>query len=455
MAALTNLAGFPGREVQFTKTGALNDPADLDGSAAFVSGQGLTDLFVISHGWNNDMDEARALYANVFAKVAGVLAGGTVRGLGGRKFGVLEILWPSKKFAERDLIPSGAAGAASVVSDNDLLEHLEGLKGVFDAPGADHALEQAKALVPRLEDSPQAQREFADLVRSALPPLGGNDPEEATDRFASQKGDTLLKRLKEPVVVLAPKGGQPGGAAGLVGDVLRGAGDAIGGAVRGVQGAIVDAGRGINDAAERFLNLTTYFQMKERAGVVGRGGVYQVLRKVRESSPKVKIHLIGHSFGGRLVTAAALGPDGQPPVKPETMTLLQAAFSHNGFAPVYDGTHDGFFRRVVSGNQVAGPVLITHTANDKAVGIAYALASRISGETGAAIGDANDAFGGIGRNGAIKTPEAVFIDLGPVGSPYAFVPGTLFNLHADVIADHGDIAKDQVAYALLSAVATT
>jgi len=49
---------------------------------------------------------------------------------------------------------------------------------------------------------------------------------------------------------------------------------------------------------------------------------------------------------------------------------------------------------------VAGPILITHTANDKAVGIAYALASRISGQTGAALGDATDVFGGIGRNGA-------------------------------------------------------
>jgi len=211
----------------------------------------------------------------------------------------------------------------------------------------------------------------------------------------------------------------------------------------------------MTDAAERLLNYATYYQMKERAGLVGRGGVYQVLRKVRETAPGVKIHLIGHSFGGRLVTAAALGPGGQPPVQPATMTLLQAAFSHNGFAPQYDGKHDGFFRSVVADKKVTGPVLISHTANDQAVGIAYALASRISGETGAALGDANDVYGGIGRNGAVKTSEAVFLELGDVGAQYDFAAGTLYNLHADVITEHNDICKDQVAYALLTAAATT
>jgi hypothetical protein len=35
-------------------------------------------------------------------------------------------------------------------------------------------------------------------------------------------------------------------------------------------------------------------------------------------------------------------------------------------------------------------MLITRTRNDKAVGIAYPIASRINGVTAAALGDAND-----------------------------------------------------------------
>ena len=67
------------------------------------------------------------------------------------------------------------------------------------------------------------------------------------------------------------------------------------------------------------------------------------------------------------------------------MTLLQAAFSHNGFAVKFDHKHDGAFRTVLGEKRVAGPVLITHTKNDKAVGIAYPLASRIArdGDIGA------------------------------------------------------------------------
>jgi hypothetical protein len=195
--------------------------------------------------------------------------------------------------------------------------------------------------------------------------------------------------------------------------------------------------------------------MKERAGTVGRGGAYNVLRAVRTSVPAVKVHLIGHSFGGRLVSAAALGPDGQPPVEPASMTLLQAAFSHYGFGVAKGEAPEGFFRRVVAGNQVAGPVLVTHTANDRAVGLAYAIASRVAGQSGAALGDAADLYGGIGRNGALNTPEAAFLTLGAVGATYPFGPRKVFNLHADVITGHSDICKDEVASALLSAVATT
>ncbi len=251
-----------------------------------------------------------------------------------------------------------------------------------------------------------------------------------------------MVRLKEPIVVLQGKQAGKGGAANLLGDAACAAGNAI-----------VDAGKGMAAAAGRLLNLTTYYQMKERAEIVGRGGVYQILRKIRDAKLKVRLHLAGHSFGGRLVTSAALGPPGGPAIKPETMMLMQAAFSHNGFAAKYDGKNDGFFRQVVAAKRVNGPILITHTANDKAVGIAYALASRISGVTGAALGDASDIYGGIGRNGAVKTKEAKFLELGEVGTDYDFAPGVLYNLHADVIAEHSDICKAPVVAALLAAVA--
>jgi hypothetical protein len=203
------------------------------------------------------------------------------------------------------------------------------------------------------------------------------------------------------------------------------------------------------------LNFVTYYQMKNRAGVVGQRGVNPLLRRVKTAYPKLKLHLVGHSFGGRLVTATALG-DAAAPVQFETMALLQAAFSHFGFADNYEGTKDGFFRDVITGNRISGPVIITHTANDLAVGLAYPIASRIMRQDSAAIGDANDPYGGIGRNGAQKTPEVEALTMLGPGETYTFKPGRLHNLRADqYISNHSDVRSPAVAHALLSAVAVT
>jgi len=207
-------------------------------------------------------------------------------------------------------------------------------------------------------------------------------------------------------------------------------------------------------AAERFLNLTTYNQMKERAGLVGSSGLNPRLRELRERSPQVRLHLVGHSFGGRLVAAATVGSPGQPAVEPDTVTLVQAAFSHYGFAQNYDPGKDGFFRRMVSDHMTRGPVLITHSIRDMAVGSAYPLATRLAGFAAAGLGDSADRFGGIGRNGAQKTPEAVAGRLQETGTPYNFEPQRVYNLNADnVILGHSEVCIPQVAHAVLSAAA--
>src|SRR5205823_3426700 len=52
-------------------------------------------------------------------------------------------------------------------------------------------------------------------------------------------------------------------------------------------------------------NLTTFYQMKERAGVIGRNGLAPVLNELATRYPGIRMHLAGHSFGARLVTSAA------------------------------------------------------------------------------------------------------------------------------------------------------
>jgi hypothetical protein len=130
------------------------------------------------------------------------------------------------------------------------------------------------------------------------------------------------------------------------------------------------------------------------------------------------------------------------------MTLLLAAFSHNGFSKA------GFFRDVVDRKRIGGPILITHTPNDKAVGLAYPLASRINGDKAMAFGDKNDVFGAIGRNGAQKMEAGEAVD-GPllaVGGDYAFQPGRFFNLEASrFIRDHSDVTGKEICHAVRKA----
>jgi len=446
---MADVEGFPYFEFRVGKADNVIDPAERQRALDFFTSGAVTDMVVMSHGWNNDMDEARGLYRRFLAETRKLLAAGAPP-LGQRKMGVLAVLWPSKKFADDDLIPGQAASLNAAGMTKALGKQIDALKGGFDAPDADEKLAEARALLPKLADSPAAQREFADLIRGLLVAPLGKD-EGANDQFSKLDGDQLLAKLKEPVILPRPAGAGSAGGAQSVG-AAGSAGAASGGAA-----SIGSFFSGIASAANNLLNLTTYYQMKERAGVLGRGSVAALVREIASSPQAPKIHMWGHSFGCRLVTSVALGPEGQPAVSYASMTLMQAAFSHNGFSDGSNKHPKGFFRDVVGApTRVSGPIVITHTGNDRAVGLAYPLASRLAGQDASAIGSASDKFGGLGRNGAQGTPGTEAQNFGKVGTAYGFKSGKLYNLMADkVIFGHSDIVHPETAYAFLSAVAAT
>ncbi|HYY81725.1 MAG TPA: hypothetical protein VFD04_21465 [Actinomycetes bacterium] len=436
---------LPYRTVQFTSTGAVFDAGEAAALLDMAAAPGTTDLLVLCHGWNNTMDEAKATYDSLLRLLRQALAAGQVSNLGDRSFAVFGVLWPSKKWADKDLIAGHAAGVEPAVSDAVLLGQLEELKQALDDPAADAAVERAKQLVPLLEDRQTARQEFAEALLSTVPRTAADEEDATSDLFALP-GDEVMRRLSKPVLPAAgPSAAGQGGATSV--------GDPTGHAAGFFKDLLSSGPKG---AALKLMNFLTYYQMKERAGTVGAGGVYDLLRQVRDRRPDIALHMVGHSFGARLATAATAGPPGKPPVQADSLTLLQAAFSHYGFAQRWDDVHDGFFRAVVANHLVAGPVLITYTKNDLAVGYAYPLASLLRNQVAAGLGDKNDRFGGLGRNGAQKTPEAGDGLLLGVGQAYDFSAGRLYNLNADaVITSHGDIAKEQVTYALLTAIAGT
>jgi hypothetical protein len=440
--------------VQFTKDGTVFQQSQVDALTSGIA-NGVSDLFVISHGWNNNIDDAQGLYSGLTAQIAAQVAAAPA--LKGRSFAICGILWPSKKFEDAELIPSGAASLNDSVSGAHLKSRLAGLSDLIQAKdwpvaapdaAAEAILQSIAHLVDDWENDPSARIDVVGRMRTLLPQHSA-DTEDASDRFFAMKPDRLLSNLSRG---LNPPANVPRGAnAASLDPFSMGPVSGLGGAA-----GFRDVVGGVQSAFLHLLNFTTYYLMKARAGDVGVKGVEPLIETIRAARPKLRLHLIGHSFGCRVVVSAVNALPPGDTLRPNTMTLLQGAFSHNGFAAKFDQTNDGAFRQVAAGKKVRGPILITHTRNDKAVGVAFPIASRIAGQTASSLGDENDLYGGLGCNGAQNqstTPERIVGTLLDVGGPYAFGAGAasskLFNLKADAfIGGHSDIVKPQVGFAV-------
>ncbi len=444
---------FPNFDLEFDKDGNIFQPGQLVEAIAALKQGNFTDVLIFSHGWNNDILDARKLYEDFFNNAAEIQRSGEIKALDQRHFAVIKLFWPSKKFTDAELIPGGgAASFEESAPDDSILKQLDSLKTDTVSLGVEVSntessdlVEKAKSLLPDLESDEAARTQFVLLLRSLLNP-NESHPDDGSDEFFTTDPELILKAFSEPVL-LQPETTGGGSALALDGDATASFGDVFG---------------GIKEGVRRILNYTTYYKMKERAGNVGRVGLAPVLQQIREQFPDIRIHLIGHSFGGRVVTAAAHAL--ADAISIQTLTLLQAAYSHNGLAAKFDGLHDGAFRSLLERmpRPVSGPISITYTRNDQAVGVAYPLASRLSQDQAAALGDANDPYGGMGRNGAQHTPEALAdISLSAAGAikdgqPLTFENGKVHNIESSAyISEHGDVTNRSVAYLTLTAVATS
>lgn len=439
---------IPQFELEFTRDGMLLDADALRPLLATLPN--FSDLLVLSHGWNNDKADAAQLYADLLASIGKVLQLGAVPGLAGRQLGALCVFWPSKRFTDADLLSGGGAAALKDEPLAPLQQALQKLRPnpmrlgdgfTADDPVRNSALDAALRLVPDLAASEQARRKFVLQLRKILDPSAAH-PDDGSAEFFTLDAEALFQRFKDAVPVPAAISAGGGHAAAL--------------GARSPVAGFSDVFSGFVAAGRRIANFTTYYEMKQRAGTVGCIGLAPVLQRVRAQQAGLRLHLVGHSFGGRLVTAAAHAMPNHTPAL--SLTLLQAAYSHNGLSAGYDQEKklNGAFVDVLSQARASGPIVVTHTKNDQAVGLAYPLASRIARDTASALGDRDDPYGGMGRNGAQHLPTEVVVEgkLEKVGAPYDFMPGRVFNLNADdFITDHGAVTGTQVAYAVLSAVA--
>ncbi|MFI5956234.1 hypothetical protein [Cryptosporangium sp. NPDC051539] len=411
--------------VELKKNGSFADAAAARSVVAVLAADAPTDVIVLVHGWNNDMDQARSLYRRLIGCLESV-----ERGAGSAPGDprVVGVLWPSIQWADESQVAGGGAGVASPADE---------LRRAIVARVEDAALAQKlAALVPQLDGSAAARAEYLRGLRTLLSPESG-DPDVVPPTLVTGSADTVFERASALV-----GGGEGRAGGGAANGAAAGGGAGPGGGAAGLNlGGFVRRGRSL-------LNTFSYFQMRARSGDAGSVGVAGLLADLAGEIPGARLHLVGHSFGARAATAAASAAT----VPIASLTLLQAAFSHYALAENWKDGQDGIFHRVPS--RLTGPLIVTHTRKDRAVGLAYALISRIAGQVAVGVGDRDDPYGGLGSNGALKTPSASFSDLLAPGGTYSFLPKHVHNLKGDpFISGHGAIDNDAVAYALWRAMA--
>ena len=383
-----------------------------------------TDVIFLAHGFRNDADDATALYTTFLRTFRAHLARPEFSQVAARRFVVAGVYWPSKPFRETYTDQGGTRALQDPArAMQDAKSRLEDFKQHDATPVQRRRLDKAIKLLPKLQDSPKAQDDFVGLVLTLLddsPP----DPTEGLPQVRIRSGSEVLANLSA-----SPDG-------------RRGIADTFGNIAGGVG---------------QFLNLTTWYVMKNRSGAVGATGVAPAVRAFHAACPNVRIHLVGHSLGGRLMAGCVKALSETPRLQVDSLLLLEAAFSHFGFSADNGRGVPGFFRDVIVKQVVKGPFVSTFSTEDTVVGRAYAIMSRLARDNTRGIGDASDEFGGIGRNGPLKTTEVASAGFKKPGTPYKYKPGIINNLDGSggFIKDHGDVTNEAVTYAFASAVAHT
>jgi hypothetical protein len=330
----------------------------------------------------------------------------------------------------------GAVGLSTHVKSKDLFEEL---KKVFRTPEQQGTLNELHALLREKKKDEKSLKQFKSTLRTLAT---GSKVNESSQDNLEQRGvladDNEWRAVFEALADEAPPEDSQGGAAGL--------GDAFSRLWRG---------------AKEALRVATYWKMKDRAGTVGKSGLGPLLGRLHMAAPDVKVHLLGHSFGARLVSYALAG---LPPLPAGTKSsvkslfLLQGAFSHFTFADAlpFDKNRKGELAGMAG--LVDGPLLTTHSLKDSAVGQAYPIASVVAGQDAADESDLLFRWGAMGHDGA-QAVNAQKATLARPGTAYNFAPGKWLNLDGNQViingdppsGAHSDIIYPHTAWAALAA----
>jgi hypothetical protein len=437
-----------------------NERSEQDGSLlskklSDVVQDGVTDVFFSSHGWKGDIPASISQYDRwVGAMAAQTGDRNRARALDPKfKAVIIGVHWPSQPWGNED---AGAAllgddetdeFAAEQQMDSDALVQ-QYAKRIADTDAAKTALttilaatddDEVKAqlangkLPPTLETAYQTLFDQAGLGLNGATAAPGSDQQTFTPTLT-------ISEWTSAAAGQAPPG--PGGQPGL----LSG-------------GLLPD----VKDALLMPVRQVSFWAMKHRARHVGETGVHALLIELEKSAPEARFHLMGHSFGCIVVSAAVSGPLDQDAVTARlprpvhSLFLAQGAMSLWSFAEsiAYPPNLPGYFRPMeVPPALVSGPIVTTRSTFDRAVGTFFPLGAKLANDR--LLGEELPEFGGVGAFGIQGTAADTTHDV-PVLSAdadYGFNAGHIYNINASTVICHGggpsgahsDISHPEIAH---------
>ncbi|KAA0931385.1 serine-threonine protein kinase [Streptomyces apricus] len=396
--------------------------------------RGVKDLVVLAHDWNDDRETATGLCDRFFAPFPGLAPNA--------RLGYAGVRWPSMRFAD-EAVPGRGRGAAGMADASSGPALDKATRAALSAvlPGRATLIDQLARMLDQQPEGEAALEEYGRLVRL----LVELPPEAPGAAFAS---DTLLE---------AGARGEPRMFLGNTARTCREFAQALAQDAPGPPGV-----PRVWDGARELLRQATYFAMKRRAGAVGERGLGRLLGRLAQAAPGVRVHLVGHGSGGRLVSFALRGlPRGVRTVK--SVTLLQAAFSHYAFAARLP--HDVRDGGVLHGRQdrVDGPLVCCFSRFDTALGTGYPLASRTAGDDREAGGPGlprllGPRWGALGHDGVQAVPGTRTLTLADALGTALPASGCV-NVDASAVVRrggppagaHGDIFHRELARVVLAA----
>ena len=411
-----------GREVQNDQNGIMSRRA-IDAA----KDPAVSDVFLISHGWRGDIPAARAQYRRWIGAMAGCAA--DIELMKKRRPGFRPLLiglhWPSEPWGDESFSQAQS----------------------FDTAGADPVEELVNEAAAKTVDTPAARAALRTIVTSAL--LDNNPPRlspEVRAAYAALDRETGL--------------GNSGEARGLGDDREPFDADAV--YVEGQSAAV--SFNGFTDGLLSPIRTLSFWVMKDRARRFGESGAHQLVTDLMRvtAGRDVKFHLMGHSFGCIVVSAAVAGPAGSALPKPfDSLALIQGALSLWSYCsdiPESPGT-PGYFHRLVAERRVRGPLVTTQSEYDRAVGTWYPWAAGVKGQVAFPAGQLPK-YGAVGAFG-VRGPGAEGEDrvILQADRLYGFEPGKIYNIDGSGVINvgggfsgaHSDIAKPEVAHVVWEA----